>query len=112
MRLLNTGLFKLMYFCFQVLYRYIEASAELHPFYYSVVPAVDFHVPLMSAKLLNASAWDDLNRDGEIGPLTLFQRTIAEGIMSDHLAESNLANDDANLLALLTLLAFEVLMLP
>jgi hypothetical protein len=88
----------------------MEASAELHPFFYSVVPAVDSHVPLMSAKLMNASAWDDLNTSGEISNLTFFQRRIAEEIMSDYLAESQLGNSDANLLAFLTLLAFEVLL--
>jgi len=62
----------------------------------------------MSAKLLNASAWDDLNTNCEISSLTFFQRNIAEGIMSDCLADSKLANGDANLLALLTLLVFEV----
>lgn len=75
------------------------------------MPAVDFHVPLMSAKLMNASAWDDLNTNGEISSLTVFQRNIAEGIMSNYLAESESANSDANLLAFLTLLAFEVLLL-
>lgn len=62
----------------------------------------------MSAKLMNASAWDDLNTNGEISELTIFQRSIAEGIMSDYIAESKSANSDANLLAFLTLLAFEV----
>lgn len=83
----------------------------MHPFFSSVVPAVNFHVPLMSAKLLHASAWDDINNNCEISELTLFQRRIAEGIMSDCLAESKLADSDANLLALLALLAFEVLLL-
>lgn len=59
---------------------------------------------------MNASAWDDLNTNGEISKMTLFQRSIAEEIMSDYLAESKLASSDANLLAFLTLLAFEVLL--
>ncbi|KAH8698615.1 hypothetical protein BGW36DRAFT_376469 [Talaromyces proteolyticus] len=89
--------------------QYIESSAYVHPFLRSMIPAMVVHVPLMSAKLVNATAWDDLNGpDCEISELTLFQRGITQGIISDSIADSKSSGSDINITALMTLLAFEI----
>ncbi|KAK9364576.1 hypothetical protein V1509DRAFT_643537 [Lipomyces kononenkoae] len=93
----------------KVFHQYIESSAYLHTFFRCMIPAMVFHVPLMSTKLVNATAWDDLNSpNGEISDLTLFQRSIAESILSDSLEDLEVASSDVNITAILTLLAFEI----
>ncbi|KAK9237980.1 hypothetical protein V1525DRAFT_388009 [Lipomyces kononenkoae] len=93
----------------KVFHQYIESSEYIHPFFRSMIPATVLHAPLMSTKLVNATAWDDLNGpDGEISDLTLFQRSIAERILSDSLADLEVARSDVNITAILTLLVFEI----
>ncbi|KAK9427201.1 hypothetical protein V1505DRAFT_380941 [Lipomyces doorenjongii] len=90
-------------------HQYIESSAYMHPFFRCMIPAMVLHVPLMSTKLVNATAWDDLNGPHcEISDLTLFQRSITESILSDSLADLEVASSDVNITAILTLLAFEI----
>lgn len=68
----------------------------------------------MSTKLLNATAWDDLNGPNpEISALTLFQRDIAENMLLELIAEVTDPNADkaksgVTLLSLVSLLSFEV----
>jgi hypothetical protein len=74
-----------------------------------MIPAMVADVPFMSAKLVTATAWDDLNGPScEISDLTLFQRDISEEILFDSIANSATASSDMNIIATLTLLSFEV----
>lgn len=97
-----------------VFHQYIELSAYLHPFFRAMIPVTILHPPLMSTKLVNATAWDDINGPNpEISALTLFQRDIAENMVLDSIAEAtgpnaDSANSDVTLISLLSLLSFEV----
>lgn len=79
-----------------------------------MIPVTVLHPPLMSTKLLNATAWDDLNGPNpEISALTLFQRDIAENMLLDSIVEAtgpdaDSANSAVTLISLLSLLSFEV----
>ncbi|KUL90759.1 hypothetical protein ZTR_00381 [Talaromyces verruculosus] len=79
-----------------------------------MIPVTVLHPPLMSTKLLNATAWDDINGPNpEISALTLFQRDIAENMVLDSIAEAtgpnaDSANSDVTLISLLSLLSFEI----
>lgn len=79
-----------------------------------MIPITVLHPPLMSTKLVNATAWDDLNGPSpEISALTLFQRDIAESMLLDSIKEvtgpnANGANIDVTLISSLSLLSFEV----
>jgi len=79
-----------------------------------MIPITVFHPPLMSTKLVNATAWDDLNGPNpDISALTLFQRDIAENMLLDSIVEAtgpnaDNANSDVTLISLLSLLSFEV----
>lgn len=79
-----------------------------------MVPITVLHPPLMSTKLVNATAWDDLNGPNpEISALTLFQRDIAENMLLDSIAEATrpnaeVAKIDVTLISSLSLLSFEV----
>lgn len=79
-----------------------------------MIPVTVLHPPLLSTKLVNATAWDDLNGPNpEISALTLFQRDIAENMVLDSIAEAtspnaDSASSDVTLISLLSLLSFEV----
>ncbi|OKL58235.1 hypothetical protein UA08_06389 [Talaromyces atroroseus] len=89
--------------------QYIETSTYLHPFFRSMISAMVVHEPFMSAKLVTATTWDDLNGPKcEISDLTLFQRDISEKILFDTTADPRTAGSDMNIVATLTLLTFEV----
>uniref|UniRef100_A0A093VEJ3 Uncharacterized protein n=1 Tax=Talaromyces marneffei PM1 TaxID=1077442 RepID=A0A093VEJ3_TALMA len=76
-------------------HQYIESSAYLHPFFRTMIPITVLNPPLMSTKLVNATAWDDLNGPNpEISALTLFQRDIAENMLLDSIAEATSPNAD------------------
>ncbi|EEA27714.1 hypothetical protein PMAA_025650 [Talaromyces marneffei ATCC 18224] len=98
-------------------HQYIESSAYLHPFFRTMIPITVLNPPLMSTKLVNATAWDDLNGPNpEISALTLFQRDIAENMLLDSIAEATSPNADSTrsdviLLSLLSLLSFEACLL-
>lgn len=72
------------------------------------------HAPLMSTKLVHATAWDDLSGPNpEISDLTLLQRDIAEDMLLDLIVEATSSttaamSSDVALLALVTMLSFEV----
>lgn len=79
-----------------------------------MVPITVLHPPLMSTKLVNATAWDDLNGPSpEISALTLLQRDIAETMLLDSMKEvtgpnADDANIDVTLISSLSLLSFDV----
>ncbi|KAL1965848.1 hypothetical protein VTN77DRAFT_5169 [Rasamsonia byssochlamydoides] len=88
-------------------YQYLQSSREAHPFFRTVIPASISHVPLISAKILNASAWDDLNGAGGISDVTLHQRSIALSLLNDALANLDEACSDVNIAAMMSFLTFD-----
>lgn len=62
----------------------------------------------MSAKLLNASGWDDVNNFGEITRSTLQQRFITNRILERSLFNNHESHADVTISALQSMLAFEV----
>lgn len=73
-----------------------------------VVLAAATYAPLMSAKILTASAWDDINNVGEISNLTLEQGVITRRLMNDSFNNVHEASSDVNIAALISLLIFDV----
>jgi hypothetical protein len=65
-----------------------------------------------SAKLLNASGWDDIEESGELSPWTRRQRFITVKILNDLLKEDFKVYNDATIAAIQSLLGFEVPDLP
>ncbi|EED23937.1 hypothetical protein TSTA_073270 [Talaromyces stipitatus ATCC 10500] len=96
-------------------HQYIESSAHLHPFFHSQIPLTILHAPLMSTKLVHATAWDDLSGPNpEISNLTLLQRDIADNMLLDSILEATGPTTDAEsshvaLIALLSMLSFEMI---
>lgn len=85
---------------------------HFHPFFRTVIPAAVIHVPMMSVKILNASLYDDLNSpSGDIAPVTLSQRNIAMGLLSESLTHAAEAVSDVNIASLISFLTFEVYIL-
>jgi len=63
----------------------------------------------MSAKLLNASGWDDILERGELSPWTTRQRFITLQLLNDTFTNDvGTQNNHITIAALQSLLAFEV----
>ncbi|KAH8811316.1 hypothetical protein F5884DRAFT_781762 [Xylogone sp. PMI_703] len=79
---------------------------DYNPFFHLVLPASITHVPLMSVKILNASAWDDLSRAGRISDITFHQRNITLKLLNDSLSNPDEASSDANIGAMISYNSF------
>ena len=90
------------------MYEYVHFSHQIHPFFSTVICAAVSHPALMSSKILNASAWDDLNIAGEISVLTLQQCAITRRLLKDSLSEDEEACSDVTIAALVAVLLFDV----
>ena len=66
------------------------------------------HPHFTSAKLLNASGWDDLQEDGKLSPWTIRQRQISIRLIEDVLRHDFSAHKYSTVGAIQSLLAFEV----
>ncbi|PLB50215.1 hypothetical protein P170DRAFT_139099 [Aspergillus steynii IBT 23096] len=88
--------------------RYLCYSHDVHPSFHIVVLAAATHAPLMSAKILTASTWDDLNNTGEISNLTLKQGVITRRLIIGSLSNIHEASSDVNIAALVSILIFDV----
>jgi hypothetical protein len=62
----------------------------------------------MSTKILNASAWDDLNIEGQISSLTLQQCAITRKLLGEVLEDRELACSEPTFAALAATLLFDV----
>lgn len=89
------------------MYEYVRFSHQIHPFFSTVVCAAVSHPALMSSKILNASAWDDLSSTGEIGTLTIQQCGITRRLLNDFINDGQECSD-VTLAALVAVLLFDV----
>lgn len=92
-----------------VMHQYVLYGHQVHPFFSHVINAAVSHTALMSTKILNASAWDDLNTEGQVSDLTLQQRTITRKLLGQVLEDREVAYSEATLAALVATLLFDVL---
>jgi hypothetical protein len=90
------------------MYEYLHYGHLLHPFFSTVICAAVSHPALMSSKILNASAWDDLSISGEISDLTLQQCVITRKLLDDSLSVGEEACSDVTIAALVALILFDV----
>ncbi|KAJ6031064.1 hypothetical protein N7540_001796 [Penicillium herquei] len=85
---------------------YVLYGHQVHPFFSTVVSAAVSHPVLMSAKILNASAWDDLMVHDKIEKLTFEQSTITRYLLSQTM-DSRDNSKVVNLAALVAILLFD-----
>jgi hypothetical protein len=90
------------------MYDYIHSGTGLHKFFMSVIYAAITHPALMSAKILSASAWDDLNKAEHISAITLQQSHITRQLMNDSLSNQEQCFSDVTAAALISVLLFDV----
>jgi hypothetical protein len=90
------------------MYRYLNYSHHIHHFFSTVVYAALTHLPLMSSKILNASAWDDISSTGEISDLTLQQRTITRNLLNASFENMEEGCSDSNIAAMIAVLLMDV----
>jgi hypothetical protein len=79
-----------------------------HPFYQNIIPWTVENPALMSVKILNASAWDDINETGRISPWSFHQRSVSLKLLHDLLSQLQHACSDVTIATLQGLLGFEV----
>jgi len=91
-----------------VMYQYVHCSHQIHPFFATVICAAVSHPALMSSKILNASAWDDISTNGHISDLTYQQCNITRRLLSQSLEDREVALSDMNIAALIAILLFDV----
>lgn len=90
------------------MYEYVRSGTRLAKFFSSVIYAAITHPALMSAKILNASAWDDLNTTEHISDITLQQSRITRHLLNDALANREQCFSDGTTAALNTVTLFDV----
>lgn len=93
---------------FSVMYDYVHPGTALHSFFLSIIYAAVDHPALMSAKILSASAWDDLNKTEHISPITMQQSNITRELLNGSLANEEQRFSDVTVAALLSVLLFDV----
>lgn len=90
------------------MYQYVQYSHQIHPFFATVISAAVSHPALISSKILNASAWDDISTKGHISDLTFQQCHITRRLISQSLEDRAVAFSDMNIAALIAILLFDV----
>ncbi|KAJ5198060.1 uncharacterized protein N7498_007177 [Penicillium cinerascens] len=90
------------------MYEYVHFSHQIHPFFSTVICAAVSHPALMSSKILNASAWDDLSITGKISALTLQQCAITRRLLNDSFSEGGEACSDVTIAALVAVFLFDL----
>lgn len=90
------------------MYEYVNSGAGLPRFFSSVIYAAITHPALMSAKILNASAWDDLSSTENISAITLQQSHITRQLLNESLAYQEQCFSDVTTAALIAVLLFDV----
>jgi hypothetical protein len=90
------------------MYQYMLYGQQVHPFFSHVIYAATSHTALMSTKILNASAWDDLNIEGQISSLTLQQCAITRKLLGEVLEDRELACSEPTFAAPAATLLFDV----
>lgn len=89
------------------MYEFVQFSQHLHPFFSTVVCVSVLNPAMMSSKILNASAWDDLNLTGEVGGLTLQQGGITRRLLNDSINAGN-PWDNVAVATLVAIIVFDV----
>ncbi|OOQ81812.1 hypothetical protein PEBR_43273 [Penicillium brasilianum] len=90
------------------MYEYVNSGAGLPRFFSSVIYAAVTHPALMSAKILNASAWDDLSSTEHISAITLQQSHITRQLLNESLAHQEQCFSDVSTAALIALVNFDL----
>lgn len=90
------------------MHEYVLYGHQVHPFFSHVINAAVSHTALMSTKILNASAWDDLNTEGQVSDLTLQQHVITRKLLGQVLEDVELACSEPTLAALVATLLFDM----
>lgn len=89
------------------MYEYVQFSQQLHSFFSTVVCVSVSDPAMMSSKILNASAWDDLNLTGEVGSLTLEQANITRRLLNNAINDGN-PWDNVAVATLVAVIVFDV----
>ncbi|TAQ87783.1 hypothetical protein B7494_g3881 [Chlorociboria aeruginascens] len=90
---------------------HLRGNIDSHPFYVNVFRWSISDPYFMSAKLLNASGWDDILESGDLSLWTTRQRFIAIRLLNDALDNNAAAKDRQAMVATVqSLLSFELLM--
>jgi phospholipase/lecithinase/hemolysin len=90
------------------MYDYVHPGTGLHKFFLSIIYAAINHPALMSAKILSASAWDELNTTEHISSITMQQSNITRELLNGALTNREQCFSDVTVAALLSLLLFDV----
>ncbi|KAJ5594254.1 uncharacterized protein N7459_000462 [Penicillium hispanicum] len=90
------------------MYHYVRDSHRVHPFFSTVISAAISHPALMSSKILNASAWDDLSAVGRISGLTLQQGAITRRLFDESVRTREEVCSDVNIATLIAILLFDL----
>lgn len=90
------------------MFEYVHSGTGLHRFFSTVIYAAITHPALMSAKILNASAWDDLSATDNISAITLQQSHITRQLLNESLANREQCFSDVTTAALIAVLLFDV----
>jgi hypothetical protein len=88
---------------------HLPGSNSSHPIYHNVLRWVRNEPYFASAKVLGASAWDDILETGELSAWTLKQHLITKQLLNDVLQKDGGGQDKhATVAAIQSLLGFEV----
>ncbi|CEJ57222.1 hypothetical protein PMG11_05923 [Penicillium brasilianum] len=90
------------------MYEYVNSGAGLPRFFSSIIYAAVTHPALMSAKILNASAWDDISSTEHISAITLQQSHITRRLLNESLAHQEQCFSDVSTAALIAVLLFDL----
>ena len=90
------------------MYDYVRFGVHVATFWHKAVYAAITHPALMSAKILNASAWDDLKTTGNINDIALQQCQITRRLLNEALSDRHQCFGDATVSALNSLALFDV----
>jgi hypothetical protein len=89
----------------------MRGNVYLHSFSHNIFSWAITYPHFTSAKILNASGWDDVQESGELSSWTLRQRSITMRLIDHTLKAECEGHKDATIAAIQSLLGFEVLLL-
>ncbi|KAH8653521.1 hypothetical protein BX600DRAFT_515788 [Xylariales sp. PMI_506] len=87
---------------------HMRSNIYVHPFARQAIGWAAQYPHVTSAKLVNASSWDEMQEHGELSPWTISQRHVAVKLLHDFIVNEGVPNL-AYVAAIESLLSFEIL---